>query len=706
MSVATPRIARRDRPVVRRTAAAIAASAVVAAAALPAGAYPRPGRVERVSMAPDGAEPNGESFMAAPTPDGRHVAFQSGASNLVPGDTNDRGDIFVLDRERRTIDRVSVASDGTQADAGSASPSISADGRYVAFSSFATNLVPGGTSLARPDIFVHDRETGTTERVSVSSAGVETDRASWEPSISADGRFVAFESWATNLVPGDTNDAYDIFVRDRVVGTTERVSVASDGTQGNSSSQYPDVTADGRYVAFQSRSRTLVLGDVNNADDIFVHDRVARTTERVSVGPDGAEPNQPSYNPSITDDGRYVAFESWAFNLVPGDLNRAPDVFVADRQAWTVTRVSVSSDGAEGSVNGHSVRPAIAAGGRQVAFHSAASGLVAGDTNATWDVFVHDLPMGTTERVSVSSDGVQGGGASRYPAIVADGTQVLFESLSANLVSGKTGEGSDILVRHRGPATGVGGLEARSAAGGGIEVSGWATFSGVAVSSAGDLPDVPVAPAGADIVGASVIHRPEPEDLVLRLRLASMPGLVVGGAPGMVYRWSFRAGDTRYEVRAMRVAATAEPSADAFIALYECAPACGAATRLSGGIGVVGPEVRATVPLEAVGLAGGGTLASVEASAGPGEASPGPLLALDAVNLPDATLSAPRVDLGVAPAGASEQDVAYTREATLTEGRFSGTLDVASLGPGDHRVWARACLGETCGTAWTPIAAG
>lgn len=684
-----------------RVTVAVAALAIAVAGTLPASAYPRPGRVERLSVPPSGGEPNGESFMAAPTPDGRYVAFQSGASNLVPGDTNDRGDIFVLDRARGTIERVSVASDGAQADAGSGSPSISADGRYVAFSSFATNLVPGGTSIARPDIFVHDRQTGLTERVSVSSTGQESDGwPSWEPSISADGRYVAFESWASNLVPGDTNGSYDVFVRDRLAGTTERVSVASDGTEGNSSSQYPDISADGRYVAFESRSRTLVLPDANNAADIFVHDRVTRTTERVSIGTDGSESNQASFNPVISADGRVVAFEGWGFNLVPGDFNRAPDVFVHDRQTGVTDRISVSSDGAEGSVNGHSLRPAIAPDGRHVAFHSAATNLVPGDTNAAWDVFVHDLATGATERVSVDASGLEGNGASRYPMLTAGGVEVLFESQATNIVPSKASTGHDIFARNRGSATGIGEIQTR-VQDEEVSVSGWATFSGAVVSAAQDAPDLTLKQAGADIVSASVAQRPESEDLALRLRLASLPGPVVGGAPGIVYRWSFLANGVRHEVRALRLAATGQPSADASFALYRCDPGCGAATPLRGGIGIVGPEVRVSVPLASVGLGGGGALTQIEASTGPGEAAMGSLATFDDVSLPDAPIRTTTVEVGLAPEGTAEEDV-EVEPAALEGGRFTAMFGAGALPPGPHRVWAKACHGEVCGV-WSQL---
>jgi Tol biopolymer transport system component len=343
-------------------------------------------------------------------------------------------------------ERVSVSSAGEEGNGVSWSPSITADGRYVAFMSHASNLVPGDTN-ATPDAFVHDRLTGTTERVSVSSAGEEGNGASWVPSLSADGRYVAFPSAASNLVPGDTNATSDIFVHDRLTGTTERVSVSSAGEEGNGDSGWPSISADGRYVAFGSDASNLVPGDTNATPDIFVHDRLTGTTERVSVSSAGEEGNGGNWWPSISADGRYVAFLSDASNLVPGDTN-GYDIFVHDRLTGTTERVSVSSAGEEG--NGGNWWPSISADGRYVAFLSDASNLVPGDTNGYKDVFVHDRLTGTTERVSVSSAGEEGNGVSGYPSISADGRHVVFESDASNLVPGDTNAWTDIFVRHLG----------------------------------------------------------------------------------------------------------------------------------------------------------------------------------------------------------------------------------------------------------------
>ena len=206
-----------------------------------------------------------------------------------------------------TTNRVSVSSDETQGNDDSDWSSISNDGRYVAFRSDADNLVSGDTNDFG-DIFVRDRQIEITTRISVSSDGAQANDESRNPSISADGRYVVFESDADNLVSGDTNGSRDIFVHDLQTGDTKRVSVASNGTQGNNNSRFPSISSDGRYVAFQSLASKLVNGDTNGYQDIFVHDRQTGVTSIVSVASDGKEGNGDSYGTSISADGRYVAF--------------------------------------------------------------------------------------------------------------------------------------------------------------------------------------------------------------------------------------------------------------------------------------------------------------------------------------------------------------------------------------------------------------
>jgi Tol biopolymer transport system component len=403
---------------------------------------------ERVNVDSSGVEGNDWSDNAFISAGGRYVVFDSVADNLVPGDTNSWSDVFVHDRQNGLTERVSVDSSGVEGNGPSRRASISADGRYVAFNSAADNFVPpGGDTNGREDVFVHDRQTGVTKRVSVDSSGVEGNSKSWEGSISTDGRYAAFSSEADNLVPGDTNLSPDIFVYDRQTGRTERVSMDSSGAEGNSGSWGPALSADGRYVTFASLAKNLVSGDTNSNGDIFVHDRQTDVTERVSVDSSGAEGNNSSGDPSISADGRYVAFRSRADNLVPGDTNSEEDVFVHDRQTGVTKRVSVDSLGVEG--NSRSWEGSISADGHYVAFESEADNLVPGDTNSEEDVFVHYRQTGVTERVSVNSWGAEGNNRSLSPSISGDGRHVAFGSVSDNLEPGDTNGTYDIFVHDR-----------------------------------------------------------------------------------------------------------------------------------------------------------------------------------------------------------------------------------------------------------------
>ena len=350
------------------------------------------------------------------------------------------------------ITRVSVDSAGNQANNGSRGFYISADGRFVAFKSEASNLVPRDTNVSG-DIFVRDLLTNTTTRVSVDSAGNQGNNSSFSPSISDDGRFVAFFSAAPNLVPGDTNNSDDVFVRDLLTNTTTRVSVGSAGNQGNSSSSTTSISADGRFVVFDSNANNLVSGDTNNSDDVFVRDLSTNTTTRVSVDSVGNQGNDRSGFASITADGRFVAFHSNANNLVSGDTNNSDDVFVRDLSTNTTTRVSVDSAGNQAI--GFSRFASISADGRFVAFDSDANNLVPGDTNNSRDIFVRDLSTNTTTRVSVDSAANQGNRDSYFPSISSNGQKVAFESEASNLVPGDTNNSPDIFVVDLTNATGV-----------------------------------------------------------------------------------------------------------------------------------------------------------------------------------------------------------------------------------------------------------
>jgi Tol biopolymer transport system component len=302
----------------------------------------------------------------------------------VISDTNNLRDIFVFDRQSGMTTRVSVNSVGEQGNGTSSFPKISGDGRFAIFNSYANNLVANDTNLVS-DVFVHDLQTAVTERVSVSSQGTEGSWHSTRSGISSDGRFVAFESSAGNLVPGDTNGQDDIFVHDRQTGQTTRVSVSSTGQEGNGNSVAPVISADGRYVAYASYSTNLVPG-VFATPQVYLHDRQTGSITVVSASSGGEVGNDGCGVLAISPDGRYVTYGSRASNLVEGDTNGQADVFVHDHILGITLRVSITPDGTQG--NETSWGPAIAAGGQTVAFWARASNLVVGDNNGAEDVFV------------------------------------------------------------------------------------------------------------------------------------------------------------------------------------------------------------------------------------------------------------------------------------------------------------------------------
>jgi hypothetical protein len=322
---------------------------------------------------------------------GRFVAFGSFATNLVADDTNGFIDVFVHDRDTGTTERVSIATAGTQANDESYSPAISSAGRFVAFSSDATNLVINDTNN-KTDIFVHDRTLGVTERVSVASDGTQANGDSILPAISADGRFVAFSSEASNLVAGDTNNQADIFLHDRQSDTTELIVGPAEFNIGAGIIIVaPAISPDGDFVGFRSNADDLVAGDTNNSFDSFLVARDTLIAERLSLSSSEVQGNSDSGRPSISSNNRYGVFSSIATNLVSNDTNGFEDVFVRDRDAGQTRRVSIAFDGSEGDNNSFSA--VISGDGQFVAFTSFAENLVENDTNGVLDIFVMPNPF-------------------------------------------------------------------------------------------------------------------------------------------------------------------------------------------------------------------------------------------------------------------------------------------------------------------------
>jgi Tol biopolymer transport system component len=378
----------------------------------------------RVSVSSAGTEANDESGQPAVSGNGRFVAFQSKADNLVAGDDNGKEDVFVHDRDSGVVELVSLQPDGTPFPDLCGVPSLTDDGRLVAFEGRATDtdavyvrdrLTGSTTRLPSPAggssrcfdariagdgnsvaflcnngewqrVFVRNLLTGTTTLVSVSSTGAAANGACERPSISRDGRFVAFASIADNLVSGDSNDKYDVFVHDLATGATRRVSVASNGDQGDDDSIEAAIAADGGSVGFASKAQNLVAGDDNGKSDVFVHDLLTAQTVRVSLDPQGNEVDKESDQPALSADGRFVVFASQSDDLVAGDRNGKQDVFRRDLVAGVTVRVSLARGG--GDPNEDTLEPALAADAPVVAFTGKADNLVANDDNDKEDVFV------------------------------------------------------------------------------------------------------------------------------------------------------------------------------------------------------------------------------------------------------------------------------------------------------------------------------
>ena len=416
------------------------------ACALPAAALAG-APTKRVSVSSAGAQANGSSSDTTISANGRFVVFRSSATNLVRHDTNGQNDVFVRDRKTGRTFRVSVATSGAQGDGSSGTPRISATGRYVVFVSEATNLVPGDTNN-RSDIFIRDRTSKVTRRVSLSTTEQQADRDSNYPSVSADGRFVAFESYATNLVATATNNFKNVFIRDRKKGITRRISIGAGGAipdadAGICYGYAPSISSDGTYVVYGSSATNIVSGDTNLREDVFVRNWRTGVTRRVSVSSAGAQANQGgSTYCSISGGGKLVAFESDSTNLVGHDTNGETDVFVRNWKTRTTTRVNVTSAGAQSTDwGGYS---GISTTGRFVFFQGPDQNLAPGDHNGHDDIYVHDRWTKETRRVTAGKTGGPNGNG--YGGISADGRFVVFES-DLLIVPHDTNGVIDIFVR-------------------------------------------------------------------------------------------------------------------------------------------------------------------------------------------------------------------------------------------------------------------
>lgn len=403
---------------------------------------------ERVSVDTGGGDANSASELAWIGESGTKVVFWSDATDLVVTDTNGARDIFMRDLVTDTTTLVSVSSAGVQGNQASFPWDVSGDGRFVVFESSSTNLVPLDTNGLQ-DIFVRDTVSLETTIVSVASDESLSDGWSSRGTVSEDGRYVAYVSTAMNLVAGDTPGSPDVFVRDTVAGTTTCVSVTTTGTPGLNDCDSPSISADGRYVAFTSNAPFSGGGDGDLVADgkgggVFLRDLQTGTTSRVSVTVDGLAQNASSFYPFISADGSVVVWHSSASNFVAGDDKGQRDVFARDLVRGVTTLVSKSTDGDSG--DGESRWASPSQDGRYIAFYSRATNLVAGDTNGFADVFIHDLVTGRTELVSYAADGGPTNGHSETPALSADGSRIAFESGASNIVADDGNGAYDVFV--------------------------------------------------------------------------------------------------------------------------------------------------------------------------------------------------------------------------------------------------------------------
>ncbi|MFJ4866625.1 hypothetical protein [Streptomyces sp. NPDC088748] len=336
------------------------------------------------------------------------------------------------------VSKSSVGSGSQSGNGQSLQADVSANGKFVAFQSDSSNISPGGKPGSQ--VYLKDLETGAVSLISATDipAGVPAEPGSHNPSISDDGRFIAFESSAGNLQAGgsqDTNGKMDIYIYDQATRTIRRVS-APNGQQPNDHSRSPAISGDGKYITFASDAGNLSTEDADSVRDVFRYNRETGVINLVSKRNSGGASNGDSDKPQISGDGTRIVYQSDATNLTDPDTNGAADVFLTHMFATSsvTSRVSITSAGAQS--NEDSTNPTISANGEIVAFASSATNIVTGDTNAVADIFLRKVtPGGTTQRVSLSVDRSQANGPSFAPKLSADGTKVAFDSLASNLTN-------------------------------------------------------------------------------------------------------------------------------------------------------------------------------------------------------------------------------------------------------------------------------
>jgi Tol biopolymer transport system component len=402
------------------------------------------GSVRRVTLGAGNAQIGGYSSATGLSRDAARIVFQAHAPDVVAGQPAGNYRAYVRELASGTNTHVTFRSGGEIPGDDVFAPVMSDDGGIVVASTLNSNFV-GGDDNGMTDLIRQDGATNPAQRLSSPLAGATTTAANHDSgayfqghSASAGARFVAFGSLASNLVPGDLNGVHDVFVRDRLLGTTERVSVHSNGSEGFCGSFGPSISDDGRYVVFYSCTPFDIEVPALRMD-IYRHDRLTHTTALVSRAHDDTAPNSFSTNPSLSADGRFVAFASCASDIVQNDVNGYCDIFVRDLDAGTTMLATPAI--AAGGADQHTTSPRISRNGQRVFYTSDATNLAVADTNAAGDVFVFDRGTQSVELVSANAQGGPANGHSFFADVTDDGSQVLFSSMANNLVGDITPAG-------------------------------------------------------------------------------------------------------------------------------------------------------------------------------------------------------------------------------------------------------------------------
>jgi Tol biopolymer transport system component len=430
----------------RRVAGRIALPLVVGGLGVLASAKGLPPGPEIATVASDGTQSDGGSQLGTVSSNGRYVAFWTVASTFDSSDDNGNWDCYVHDRLTGETTLVSGDPDGNTS-AGSHYPVIAANGKFVVFNSDAEDLVDGDTNGSR-DVFLRDLKAGTTRRVSVAEDGTETDAYSqtYGAALSSSGRYLVYYSGASNLVAGDDNGNTDVFLTDLKTGVVTMISADADGNPGDGESDDPSISPNGRFVAFNSAANNLVGGSNDGSNQVLVWDRKTGEIRRASQDADGTPGDAASYDGVVSNNGRLVAFSSSASNLVTGDANENDDAFLKDMKTGEVRRVSVAADGGELGQGGS--YPSFPPNGKSVVFHTSAS-LIETDMNGEDDIYLLDLRDGSVRLLTTNPSGDAGNGGSYCTAysLSANGRWLAFYSAASDLVPGDENGQPDIFVR-------------------------------------------------------------------------------------------------------------------------------------------------------------------------------------------------------------------------------------------------------------------